>query len=328
MRVPGNLLDLMRASASTASITVVYQPPPDRLLAQLQAIMPQVDLCKLVNNGDAKVLDDIVSRVPDSGAIRVLHLGANLGVAAALNRGLEVAVRAGVEWALLLDQDSIPGERFVASLLGEALEQKQNSAPIAAIGPRIVMPRDGTDLPFIRLGWLRNQHLRGAPGSTVDCDFLITSGCLVRLDAFARIGGFDEGLFIDSVDLEWSFRAKSLGYRLLGSFGTVLDHEIGASSTMVAGVLRVVIHPPVRLYFMTRNRILLYRRDYVPAKWKLKDSCRMVMKFFAMTLFVAPRLEYAKMSWKGFLDGVFERAGTIEKMNKTSPKRNPDHWKN
>ena len=293
----------------TASITVVYEPPPERLLAQLRAIAPQVDLCILVNNGDAKVLDEIVSRVPDSAAIRVLHLGANLGVAAALNRGLDVAAQAGAEWALLLDQDSIPGEDFVAALLGDALRQEQGSPQVAAIGPRIVMPRDHTDLPFIRLGWLRNQHLRGAPGTTVDCDFLITSGCLVRLDAVARIGGFDEGLFIDSVDLEWSFRAKSKGYRLLGSFGTALDHEIGASSRVVAGGLRIIVHPPVRLYFMTRNRFLLYRRNYVPAKWKLKDAGRMVMKFFVMCLFVAPRLQYAKMSWMGVRDGLLGKVG-------------------
>ncbi len=301
----------MRAIATTASITVVYEPPRDRLLAQLCAIAPQVDLCILVNNGDAEVVDEIVSLVPNSGRIRVFHLGANLGVAAALNRGLEVAARAGAAWALLLDQDSIPGSAFVESLLGEALQQDQDSGPVAAIGPHIVMSRDGTDLPFIRLGWLRNQHLRGNRGTTVDCDFLITSGCLVRLDAFAQIGGFDEGLFIDSVDLEWSFRARSRGYRLLGSFGTTLDHEIGSSGRMVLGILPVIVHPPVRLYFMTRNRILLYRRPYVPAKWKLKDSGRMVMKFAVLCLFVAPRLQYVTMSWRGFRDGLLGRIGPI-----------------
>ena len=295
--------------ADGVSITVVYEPPPDRLLAQIRAIASQVDLCILVNNGDAKTLDEIVSQVPDCDAIRVLHLGSNLGVAAALNRGLEMAAQAGAEWALLLDQDSIPRDGFVSSLLADALREGRDSVPVAAIGPHIVMPRDGTDLPFIRLGWLRNRHQRGAPGTTVDCDFLITSGCLVRMAAVARIGGFDEGLFIDSVDLEWSFRARSQGYRLVGSFGTTLDHEIGSRSKMVAGVLRVVVHPPVRLYFMTRNRILLYRRGYVPAKWKGKDFGRMIMKFFVMCLFVAPRLQYARMSWLGVRDGFLGKTG-------------------
>ena len=299
----------MRAIAPTASITVVYEPPPDRLLAQIRMIASQVDLCILVNNGDAGVLDEIMSRVPDSGAIRVLHLRANLGVAAALNRGLDVAAQAGAKWALLLDQDSIPGSEFVASLLEDALREECNSALVAAIGPHIVLPRDGTDLPFIRVGWLGDRHFHEGLGGTVDCDFLITSGCLVRMAAVARIGGFDEGLFIDSVDLEWSFRARSQGYRLLGSFGTTLDHEIGSRSKMVAGVLRVVVHPPVRLYFMTRNRILLYRRGYVPAKWKGKDCGRMIMKFFVMCLFVAPRLQYARMSWLGVRDGLLGKTG-------------------
>jgi rhamnosyltransferase len=39
----------------------------------------------------------------------------------------------------------------------------------------------------------------------VEASFLIASGCLISLDVIKNVGYMDEGLFIDYVDVEWSF---------------------------------------------------------------------------------------------------------------------------
>ena len=40
-----------------------------------------------------------------------------------------------------------------------------------------------------------------------------------------------ESYFIDNIDLEWCFRAKSKGYELIGTDEAVLYHAIGERSS-------------------------------------------------------------------------------------------------
>ena len=74
----------------------------------------------------------------------------------------------------------------------------------------------------------------------------------------------------------------------------------------------LVVHSPERIYYMTRNRFLLYRRDYMPLKWKLKDVLRWMGKFGATILLVPPRLEYLRMTVRALRDAVGGRTGKLE----------------
>jgi rhamnosyltransferase len=71
----------------------------------------------------------------------------------------------------------------------------------------------------------------------------------------------------------------------------------------------VMIHKPLRLYYIMRNRVLLYGRKETPAVWIAQDLPRLVLKFFGTALFVAPRLRYLRMMVCGLLDGVRGRTG-------------------
>ena len=53
----------------------------------------------------------------------------------------------------------------------------------------------------------------------------------MHLDALASIGAMKESYFIDNIDLEWCFRAKSKGYELIGTDQAVLYHAIGERSS-------------------------------------------------------------------------------------------------
>ena len=57
----------------------------------------------------------------DSGRLSVARLGENQGIAAALNIGVEEAIRGGARYVLLSDQDSLPDadmvERLISCLL-------------------------------------------------------------------------------------------------------------------------------------------------------------------------------------------------------------------
>jgi rhamnosyltransferase len=254
---------------------------------------------------------DISALLGDTSNIEVITIPENVGVASAFNIGIGRAQRLGAEFVLLLDHDSVPANDMVSNLVCGYERSDLNDGAIAIVGPRIIDSRDARDYPFIRFGWLRNQHLRGLPDQTspISCDFLISSGSLVSIDAFNKIGKFDDQLFIDNVDVEWCCRARAQGFLLYGICAATLDHQLGDHRRMIWNRTYLIVHSPLRMYYQTRNRIMLYRRSYIPLKWSLKDLLRMVARFVATIVFVAPRGQYLRMTMLAMRDGFANRGG-------------------
>jgi rhamnosyltransferase len=303
------------------SITVAFNPEPARLAEQIQALLGQVDEILIVDNDSETPAEDALRQQAgefprdERTRVRFLRLDENHGVAAGFNIGAREAAAAGAKFVLLLDDDSIPAPDMVRKLLAayDHCRSLSGAQPVAAVGPRVNDRRNPVEYPFIRLGWLRNPHLRcGAGQDVIACDFLISSGSLIALDALAAVGAFDERLFIDSVDLEWCSRARSRNFALYGVCEARLDHRLGDRRQVFMNSFKLVVHPPRRVYYMTRNRLLLYRRPYMPLKWKLKDALRAMAKFAATVLLVPPRLEYAKMTLRAIRDAAARRGGRFD----------------
>lgn len=297
-----------------SSVTVAFNPNPERLAEQLHALQGEVSDIIVVDNGS----ESAVARLPQLAGLpmRVLSLADNTGVARGFNAGVAAARDRGAEFVLLLDDDSVPEpgmvEELIAACSGRAGED--GALPVAAVGPRVQDARDAHDYPFIRLGWTHNRHVRcgSGEGEVIACDFLISSGSLVPMSAFTVVGEFDETLFIDSVDLEWCCRARARGFGLYGVCAARLDHRLGDRRHSVLNSFELVVHSPERIYYMTRNRFLLYRRPYIPLKWKLKDMLRWLAKFAATLVLIAPRAEYARMTVRAIGDALAGRAGKLE----------------
>ena len=303
------------------SITVAFNPDPVRLAEQVVALRGQVDEIIIVDNGSVPAVErilaqpEIASLVGNAPHLDVVELHENGGAASGFNIGIDAARKKGAAFVLLLDHDSIPAADMVRQLLAGYQRAAAASAAntVAAVGPRIVDSRDKHEYPFIRFGWFRHQHLRcgGSEQGLIACDFLISSGSLVAISALDKIGRYDEALFIDSVDLEWCCRARTGQHSLYGVCDAELDHRLGDQRQVVWNRTMLVVHSPARTYYQTRNRILLYRRAYMPLKWKLKDMLRMAAKFLTLLLFVAPRLEHLRMTGLAIQDGLANRGGRL-----------------
>ena len=94
----------------------------------------------------------------------------------------------------------------------------------------------------------------------------MSSGTLIHRNAIEYVGLFEEPLFIDCVDFEWGWRARSLGVKLL------LVREAFFSHTIGDGLHRYEQLPsPIRHYYQTRNINYMLTRNYVPKLWKMKQ---------------------------------------------------------
>lgn len=290
------------------AVLVTYHPDPALLAAQLAVLVPQVGRVVIVDNASAEpALAKAAETYP---AVELLALPVNVGLAAGMNTGIAHARGlAGIAHVLLLDQDSVPAADMVVQLVA-GLARLTSHAKVAAVGPRFRDAREAHDAAFVRIRFPFNRKLHcDGQCAEIECDFLISSGCLISLAVLDAVGVMDESLFIDNVDLDWCFRATAAGYCLYGICAARLQHHLGDARQRVFGLPRgIVVHPPRRLYYMMRNRLLLYRRAHTPARWIAQDVPRLVTKLLLFTLVVAPRAQNLRAMLAGIREGLAGRA--------------------
>jgi len=264
----------------------------------------------LVDNDSSAPIGPRLSLGMNTLAIR---LPDNLGLGAAQNRGVEEARKHGCELVLFRDQDSVPSREMVVALTRafDFLSAKGNR--IAAVGPqhidpRHVDPRQGQDRAR------SNFDRADSPGSSSGyfrTDFLLSSGSLVPLDVLNEVGLMDPSLFIDSTDRDWCFRAIHKGYELYRCEDSTLTHRLGDRLRCIWPIPKVyeAVHQPQRLYFMMRNRVLLYQRSYVPMQWIVADIPRMVGKIALAVIFGPDRRSRLFFIIAGVWHGIKGKAG-------------------
>lgn len=197
--------------------------------------------------------------------VTVLSEGTNLGIAEALNRIAAAARATGAGALLLLDQDAEPSGDLAAALLAARDRLREAGIPAAVVGPTPA-PARGHKAPAY-------PPRPGAPerDGLAPVQFLATSGSLIDLDAFARIGPFRSDFFIDGVELEWCFRAWSLGYGCYRARDVPIPHRVGGGVIRGPGIA-MPRQPLFRMGTYLRNAIYAWRLPHVPLRWKFAQA--------------------------------------------------------
>ncbi|MGH8118398.1 MAG: glycosyltransferase family 2 protein [Rhodanobacteraceae bacterium] len=293
--------------AGVCAVVVTHRPDALLLAPLLDALVAQAESVVVVDNATpGTAVRDLCAARP---SVELLSLPENLGLATALNAGVTRArATPAITHVLLMDQDSEP-EPGMLAVLKAALDRLSRRARVAAVGPRFRDPREDADAPFVRIRFPFNRQLQCTGDcDEVACDFLITSGSLIPLAVLDAVGGMDDGLFIDNVDLEWCFRALGKGYALFGICGARMRHHHGDERQHVPGAPRgIIVHPPRRLFYMMRNRVLLYRRAYTPRRWIAQDVPRLLAKLLMFALLVPPRATNLRCMLAGLRAGIAGR---------------------
>ncbi|MFU8830760.1 MAG: glycosyltransferase family 2 protein [Wenzhouxiangella sp.] len=291
--------ELDRAVRRVGAIIVAFHPETGQLEELVARLNEQVDHIVVVDNSEP------ATALPVSGPSRVEHIQppGNVGVAAAINLGVEALLKQGCTHGLLLDQDSLPAAGMTATLVNQMQSLVDEGAKVAAIGPAIRDRGGDGRAPFVRFRLPFNQRIKKATGSA-SCDFLITSGSLINLGHWSEIGPMRTRWFIDNIDLEWCFRARRKGFGIYGCFDTELVHSIGDSRLLLPlkWSPRYRHHDPSRLYTMMRNRVYLYRSE-APLSWIIQDTLRAGGKLVLFSLLKPRRRNLASMLrglWEGF----------------------------
>lgn len=277
--------------------------PDDEVCLRLAAIVAEFDHVIVIDNGSPA---DARAQFANahSGRVEVFTQSTNVGLAAALNIGLKRALALGFRWSVIFDQDSKPMPGFASALW--ATHERNPRA--AVIGSRIVeADREKSSYRWVR----RNPRWPGVfqrvacdGGDLSEVTMVISSGSLIELETWSRLGGFDEGLFIDYVDTDYCLKVIRSGGRVAVSAGAALQHHLGQRSTgrLLGRDLRPMHHAAFRHYYMARNRVHLWRRHALAVPhWALFDFCFAGLNWFRVLAFETNKWR----KWKAILIGTW-----------------------
>ena len=212
-----------------------------KTLTTIDRLIDQVDCIHVVDNASGEHSWNLLCQLSDN-RIAYTRLERNMGIGYALNIGKEKAKELNCDWLLTMDQDSFADP----SMLSVYQTAIRNDASLACLSPCIVN--------------------NGIPLKAEDSilDFCITSGNLVRLDALNCVGDYDEALFIDGVDIDYSLRLREKGFTIQKCGSALLHHQLGEPDNGTRNFLQkfYLRHSPQRHYYMYRNHLYLFSRYF------------------------------------------------------------------
>ncbi|MGC4231687.1 MAG: glycosyltransferase [Niabella sp.] len=227
---------------------VILFNPQEGVNRNISSYLSFVDKLLVIDNSEPPAKVDL-GELEDKDKVVLIAEGSNKGIAIRLNEAARYALSEGASWLLTMDQDSFFDESNLV-LYQEYFQQHKHKDRVAMFGVEF-------------------EQLPGNIGNeTIEAYNIITSGSLVNLTIYKCIGGFDEALFIDDVDVEYCIRAGLNGYKTLKFKNVYLHHSLGSvlqyRSLKSFKKTPRVLHTPLRIYYMVRNHL------YVNKKYKSK----------------------------------------------------------
>lgn len=280
-------------------ILVIYNPNIDLAKKSIDSILPQVDMVCIMDNSTQIISKGVFENYNEK--CYYVSMNGNVGIAAAQNKGLEYLLSLKYNYVLFMDQDSISPNDLVGSLLENLLFLQGEKYNVGGIGPRPINRQNNQDYKaLIRKGAIITPDI-------TEVSEIISSGSLIPLENFPKVGFMEDKLFIDGVDHEWCWRANSLyKMRFFISENSKLSHQLGEGDKFFV-VRKVAISTPFRIYYQFRNYLLLIRRGYVPIYWKLVNGIKYSIKMVYYPIFVSPRKKYFVQILRGVRDGILNR---------------------
>jgi GT2 family glycosyltransferase len=201
----------------------------------------------VVDNGDGgPEMDEARAR----DGVRVIAAGGNIGFAAGSNLG---ARDAQGDVLVFLNPDTVVAPGAVAQLARTLDDQKIGiaMARLRLLDEPEKLNAAGVDVHVTGIGWAAEY---GQPVDSVrdlaDVPSASGTAMAIRADTFRELGGFAEELFMYLEDLEFGWRARLAGYRVVvdPAADVFHDYEYGRN--------------PNKSYYLERNRLVFLLSAY------------------------------------------------------------------
>ena len=246
--------------------------------------------CLVVDNGSKDGTEDAIKnyKLPNM-KYKFIQSGANLGFAGGNNVGIKDALKRGIDYIILMNNDLILPKDIVKKLVS----YMENNSEVGIASPKMYFAKgyefhkdrykesDKGKVIWYAGGIIDRKNVysvhrgvdeidRGQYDKIEETDFANGAVVIIRSGVFKKIGLLDSSFFLYWEDADFSERVKRAGFKVMYFPMTWMWHKVSASTGGSGS--------PTNDYFLTRNRFY-YSMRYSPFRTKfavLRDTIRLI----------------------------------------------------
>jgi len=197
-------------------------------------------------------------------------LSENIGFSGGMNYGMNLCLKSGYKYAILLNNDT---EFIQKSIIGAYVEALSYSDKVAIVSPRIAITKDGIfdqkelivdSVGFMNFAykylfppyprfWFNDALVKHKELNMIEVPMLHGVAIGVNLKIIKRIGLFDENFFCYEEDRDLIIRAKKAGYKVFKILNRWIYHKWSDSTSKNSAFI---------VYYRSRNLWLMRNQYY------------------------------------------------------------------
>ena len=243
-----------------SSIVVLYEPKIEECTHICDYYMG-VDIVYVIDNSKenykASVEQALIEKYNNIEKLHYFHFPENIGLCKALNFGIRQAKEAGCDWALLMDAES----SFITDIVSVY---------------RYMLNKLDSDVAVLAPVHIHDRSSASKYEGERIIKWAMTSGCLYNISTFEKMEGFKEELFVDGLDIDYCYKVREAGYKVLECGRALLRHHPASTKEFVLfgkAIFKYGVSSPERYKMQARSLVWLIRRykqfpDVVRYCWK------------------------------------------------------------
>ncbi len=293
-----------------AALVVTYNRL-DLLKESLNAVLNQTRKPDAVYVVDNASTDGTYEYLKGIEGLKVIRMDENVGGAGGFKAGMKrIICDGGFDWIWLMDDDAVPFRNALQTLIEfyESLPEKERRR-IGVLQNKRVQDRE----------WFLKNDGKRFPLRAKPRHFGTFVGYFVKTKVVERVGFPREEFFIYADDVEYTFRIKKMGFKVLtvdGSYiyhpawATPLDYVFRKRVMIKRGIIRI---SPWRNYYVFRNPFLMFDNNPL-MKW-------LILPYYLLDALDWRTIDRASYEFaiKGIKDGLARVGGRVVEPGQKKP---------
>lgn len=254
---------------------------------------------------DNKSTDDSVKLLREkqlNAEFELIECENNLGFSAGNNIGIRRAIELGVEYVLLLNNDTVVDRGFLKTLINRTMELPQGSVTTGTIYYSV-----NRMMTWYAGGGFNKRTAKVShfgfksqnfclPKKAVEVTFI--SGCCmcIPITVIEKVGLLDEIYFLYEEDMDYCYRLQKKGIKLFYVPDAYLYHKVSSSTTKLSQISGTT------QYYMVRNKFFFIKRYYSGFR-KIKPYCYSFAMYCYYCIRYGMNIKYVAMGIQDFLNG-------------------------
>lgn len=272
-------------------VIVSYYPTENliKLICKLYNFDSNVNIVIIDNTGEE---NEIISKLKRCyNYCEIVMNKDNMGIASALNTGINKFYKKGFQWVLTFDQDSLITANIVEyyfDFIRRGIYKKDE------IG---ILSTNYLDINTGKLYYPKIQLYKEVRES-------ISSGSLININIFIELGKYKDYYFIDQVDNEYCIRLIKNNKKIILLPNNMMAHSLGniTNKHFLWKSFYLYNQNPIRYYYRTRNTIYIIR-EYNDMKITSEKIKQLFIDFLKI-LFEDNKKNKISNYFKGIFDGL------------------------